>query len=201
MTTRRTVLVATATQQAPCPQCGEPVALSLATSETSDQIAAERTACPNCGVPLARAIDGHADGGWRVDERPGGDEQQPDAMTEQHRIVGPASGEPLSDDRVGVRVRIPLSGCPSRRWSRDLSARLANELVRHPAVGHLRLNDIVQGDQLVLEGVEEREAPLLSHALARAVTATNAECTTDPGSEANVPQPRADAIAGEIAVA
>src|SRR3954468_2386188 len=42
--------------------------------------------------------------------------EQPDAMTEQHRLVGPASGEPLPDGRVGVRVRIPLSGCPSRRW-------------------------------------------------------------------------------------
>src|SRR4051812_40737135 len=125
--------------------------------------------------------------------------EQPDSIREQHRIVGPASGEPLPDGRVGVRVRIPLSGCPSRRWSRDLSARLANELVGHPAVGHLRLNDIVQGDQMVLEGVEEREAPLLSDALARAVTATNAECTTDRAPAANVSQPSADAIAGAIA--
>src|SRR4051812_35997234 len=185
--------MAPTTQHAPCPQCGEPVALTLATWETSDQIAAERTACPNCDVPLARAIDGHADGGWRVDERQ-------DATSEQHRIVGPTTGEPLPDGRVGVRVRIPLSGCPSRRWSRDLSARLANELVGHPAVGHLRLNDIVQGDHIVLEGVEEREAPLLWDALARAVTATNAECTTGHEPAANVSQQRADAIASSITV-
>jgi hypothetical protein len=120
-------------------------------------------------------------------------------MTKQHRIVGPARGEPLPDGRVGVRVRIPLSGCPSARWSRDLSARLTNELVGHAAVGHLRLNDIVQGDHVVLEGVEECEAPLLSNALARAVTATNAACPTEPQRTTNVPQPRADAIAGEIA--
>ncbi len=191
----------TAAPESPCPQCGEPVALTLATSETSDQIAAERTECPNCGVSLARAIAGHADGGWRVDERPGArmNSDEPGAMTEQHRIVGSASGEPLPDGRVGVRVRIPLSGCPSPRWSRDLSARLTNELVGHAAVGHLRLNDIVQGDHIVLEGVEEREAPLLSDALARAVTATNAECTTDPEPSTKVPQPRADAIANEIA--
>jgi len=187
--------------QAPCPQCGEAVALTLATWETSDQIAAERTACPHCDVPLVRAIVGHADGGWRVDERPvAGEREQPEAMTEQHRIVGRASGEALSDGRVGVRVRIPLSGCPSRRWSRDLSARLANELVGHSAVGHLRLNDIVQGDQIVLEGVEEREAPLLSNALARAMTATNADCATDREAAPNVAQSRADAIASEIAV-
>jgi ribosomal protein S27AE len=68
--------MATVTQQAPCPQCGEPVALSLATSETSDQIAAERRACPKCGVALERAIAGHADGGWRVDERPGDNHQR-----------------------------------------------------------------------------------------------------------------------------
>src|SRR4051794_15805683 len=120
-------------------------------------------------------------------------------MTERHRIVGSASGEPLPDGRVGVLVRIPLSGCPSPRWSRDLSARLANELVGHAAVGHLRLNHIVQGDHIVLEGVEEREAPLLSDALARAVTATNAACPTEAQHTANVPQPRADAIADEIA--
>jgi hypothetical protein len=191
--------MASATQQAPCPRCGEPVALTLSTWETSDQIAAERTACPHCDVPLARAIDGHADGGWRVDERPVGElPEQRDAMTEQHRIVGPASGEPLPGGRVGVRVRIPLSGCPSRRWSRDLSARLSNELVGHPAIGHLRLNDIVQGDQIVLEGVEQREAPLLWDALARAVTATNAECSTQADPAANVSQPRADAIANAI---
>lgn len=58
------------TREAPCPRCGEPVALTLSTSETSDQIAAERTECPNCGVPLARTIEGHADKGWRIDERP-----------------------------------------------------------------------------------------------------------------------------------
>src|SRR4051795_7057256 len=191
----------TTTQHAPCPQCGEPVSLTLGTWETSDQIAAERTACPNCDAPLARAIAGHADGGWRLDEQAAADEgNQRDRGTEQHRIVGPATGEPLSDRDVGVRVRIPLSGCPSQRWSRDLSARLTNELVGHPAVGHLRLNDIVQGDRIVLEGVEEREATLLWDALARAVTATNAECTTDREPVANVSQPRADAIAGAITV-
>jgi hypothetical protein len=121
-------------------------------------------------------------------------------MTERHQIVGSASGEPLPDGRVGVRVRIPLSGCPSPRWSRDLSARLANELLGHAAVGYLRLNHIVHGDEIVLEGVEEREAPLLSDALARAVTSTNAACPTEPERAGNVPQPRADAIASEIAV-
>src|SRR3954453_2225211 len=191
----------TTTQHAPCPQCGEPVSLTLGTWETSDQIAAERTACPNCEAPLARAIAGHADGGWRIVEQPVVDDvHAPDGMTEQHRIVGPASGEPLSDRAVGIRVRIPLSGCPSERWSRDLSARLTNELVGHPAVGHLRLNHIVQGDHIVLEGVEEREAPLLSNALARAVAATNAECAVEPEPGANPPQPGADAIAGEIAI-
>ena len=45
-------------------------------------------------------------------------------MAEEHTIAGPAKGEPLPVGRVGVRLRIPLSGGPSRRWSRDLSARL-----------------------------------------------------------------------------
>jgi hypothetical protein len=120
-------------------------------------------------------------------------------MSEHHGIVGASHGEPLPEGRVGVRVRVPLSGCPSARWSRDLSARLATELVGHPAVGHLRLNDIVQGDQIVLDGVEEREAPLLSDALQRALDATNAACSVDPSPSANVRQPEADAIADKVA--
>jgi NagD protein len=45
-------------------------------------------------------------------------------MSEHHQIAGSSQGEPLPEGRVGVRVRVPLSGCPSGRWSRDLSARL-----------------------------------------------------------------------------
>jgi endogenous inhibitor of DNA gyrase (YacG/DUF329 family) len=56
--------------ESPCPRCGQLVAVTLATSETSDQLAADYTDCPHCGAPLVRAIEGHADGGWRVGERP-----------------------------------------------------------------------------------------------------------------------------------
>ena len=119
-------------------------------------------------------------------------------MSEHHRIVGPPHGEPLPEGRVGVRVRVPLSGCPSSRWSHDLRARLTNELVGHPAVGHLQLNDLVQGDQIVLEGVEEREAPLLPEALRRAIDATNAACGADASMSSNVPPPEADAIADKL---
>jgi hypothetical protein len=119
-------------------------------------------------------------------------------MSEQHRIVGAPHGEPLPEGRVGVRVRLPLSGCPSSRWSHDLRARLTNELVGHPAVGHLHLNDLVQGDELVLEGVEEREAPLLWEALRRALDATNAACAADTSTSTNVPLPVADAIAHKV---
>jgi hypothetical protein len=119
-------------------------------------------------------------------------------MSEHHRIVGEGRGERLGD-RVGVRVRMRLSGCPSQRWSRDLSARLANELVGHPAVGHLRLNNIVQGDQLVLEGVEARETQTLAVALRRAMDATNHTCPDDEQS-ARPTEREADAIAQTIAV-
>jgi hypothetical protein len=80
-------------------------------------------------------------------------------MAEEHSIVGSAKGEPLPAGRVGVRLRIPLSGSPSRRWSRDLSARLTTELTGHAAVGHLVLNEVVQGHEIVLDGVESAEAP------------------------------------------
>jgi len=118
-------------------------------------------------------------------------------MFEDHRIVQ-VRGEPLPAGRVGVRVRARLSGCPSRRWSRHLSARLANELSGHKAVGHLRLNDIVQSDQIVLEGVEASEAPVLAGTLRRAVHASNYACPDPQDSTANVPQGQADEIARQI---
>jgi hypothetical protein len=79
-----------------------------------------------------------------------------------------------------------------------LSARLANELVGHPAVGHLRLNNIVQGDDLVLEGVEARERQTLAAALRRAIDATNYACP-DHEQPARPAKREADAIAQEIA--
>ena len=122
-------------------------------------------------------------------------------MAERHTIVGEARGEPLPAGRVGVRLHVPLSGSPSGRWSRDLSARLTTELTGHSAVGHLRLNDIVQGDHIVLEGVEEREAPNLADALQRAVDATNDACeelAEQPTK--NMPRHTADAIAQRVVV-
>jgi hypothetical protein len=117
-------------------------------------------------------------------------------MAERHTIVSEARGEPLPSGQVGARLYVPLSGSPSGRWSRYLSARLTTELTGQPAVGHLRLNDIVQGDQIVLEGVEEREASNLADALRRAVEATNKACEdrAEHPNE-NMPRDAADAIA------
>ena len=121
-------------------------------------------------------------------------------MSEDHRIVSKARGEPLPAGSVGVRVRVQLSGCPSPQWSRDLGGCLTRELVGHAAVGHLRLNvnDIVQGDEIVLEGVEASEAPSLAQALQRAVDAANQASTDTPNPRMNVSQPEADDIAARI---
>ena len=111
-------------------------------------------------------------------------------MAERHTIVSEARGEPLPSGRVGVRLYVPLSGSPSGRWSRDLSARLTTELTGQSAVGHLRLN-----------GVEEREAPNLANALQRAVDATNNACEDRPEQpNENMPRQTADAIAQRIGV-
>ena len=118
-------------------------------------------------------------------------------MTERHSIVGAARGEPLPAGRVGVRLRIPLSGSPSPRWSRDLSARLTVEVTGHAAVGHLRVNDIVQGQEIVLEGVESAEAATIAGAVERSVDATNAACEDLDRSE-NVPPAEAEAIANQV---
>jgi len=123
-------------------------------------------------------------------------------MSEDYQIIGRARGEPLPEGCTGVRVRVQLSGCPSRRWSRHLAARLSRELVGHAAVGHLRLNicDIVQADQIVLEGVEQPEAPALGDALIQAVDAANRASTGAPDPPPNMARTKADDIARTIEV-
>ena len=121
-------------------------------------------------------------------------------MAEEHTIAGPAQGEPLPTGRVGVRLRIPLSGGPSRRWSRDLSARLTAEFSGHPNVGHLVLNDVVQGHEIVLDGVESGEADAVAGAVERAVDATNRACADAPDDSVSLkPREEADAIARTVA--
>jgi hypothetical protein len=118
-------------------------------------------------------------------------------MTEEHQIVGSAKGEPLPAGRVGVRLRIPLSGSPSVRWSHDLSARLVTELTGHAHVGHLVLNEVVHGNEIVLDGVEPGEAPNIAGAVERAVDATNQACEED--ETPRKPQSEADAVARTVA--
>ena len=121
-------------------------------------------------------------------------------MSEEHYIVGLARGEPLREGLVGIRVRFALSGSPSRRWSRDLRARLTLQLAGHPAVGHLRLDDAVQGSEIVLDGVESAEASSIAGAVERAVDAANADCADgeDVDQSGKVRQAEASAIADEV---
>ncbi len=120
-------------------------------------------------------------------------------MSEKHHIVGLARGEPLPAGRVGVCVRFALSGSPSGRWSSDLRARLTSQLAGHP-VGHLRLNEVVQGSEIVLEGVESAEASSIAGAVERAVDAVNADCADgeDVDQSGKVRQAEASAIADEV---
>ena len=123
-------------------------------------------------------------------------------MSEEHQIVGLARGEPLPEGRVGVCLRFPLSGTPSARWSRDLTARLGGELTGRTAVGHLRLNQIVQGREIVLEGVEADEASHIGGAVERAVDAANDDCADNKHGDAreDAPQTAAHALAHEVGV-
>src|SRR5437764_10033805 len=123
-----------------------------------------------------------------------------EAMSEDYCIISEPRGEPRSIGNVGVCVRIRLSGYPSRRWSRNLGARLTRELVGHRHVGHLRINvnDIVQGDEIVLDGVEDREAPAIASALQRAVDGANHAAAGEGDLRPNVAQHEAEEVAGHI---
>ena len=121
-------------------------------------------------------------------------------MSEYYEIVSRARGEPRAAGCVGVRVRVRLSGVPSRRWCYAFAGRLVTELTGHVSIGHLRINvnDIVQGDQIVLEGIERSEASALAEPLLRALAAANHAAEADPHRARNVSQREADAVAGEI---
>jgi hypothetical protein len=60
--------MSSAVDESPCPQCGEPVSKTVGSPEDHDQLAAPSLQCPACGAALVRAIDGHADLGWRLAE-------------------------------------------------------------------------------------------------------------------------------------
>jgi hypothetical protein len=121
-------------------------------------------------------------------------------MSDDYRIISSPRGEPRSLGDAGVRIRVQLSGRPSRRWSHDLCARLAIELVRHPAATHLcmKADELVQGDEIVLEGVEDRDPTTLANAVRRAVDAANRACAAEIDRAPNVSQSEADAVASHI---
>ncbi len=121
-------------------------------------------------------------------------------MSEQHHIVGAAQGAPLPEGAVGARVLVPLSGAPSPHWSTVLAGKLVTALTGHTSVGHLRFDACVQGSTIVLEGVEDEEAPELGHVLREAVEATNRVVARAqrPPEPVNMDQEHADRIAAEM---
>lgn len=123
-------------------------------------------------------------------------------ISEDYSIISAPRGEPRAHGDVGVCVRVQLSGCPSRRWSHDMVARLTTELLGHPGAAHLRVNvdDLVHGDEIVLDGVEDRDALGLAGALQRAVDAANRADSHEPDRGTNVTQGEADAVASHMPV-
>jgi hypothetical protein len=123
-------------------------------------------------------------------------------MSEDYRIISPARGEPRALGDVGVCVRVQLSGCPSRRWSHDMAARLTRELIGHPSAAHLHVSvdGLVRGDEIVLDGVEDRDAAGLAGALQRAIDGANRADAQDTDRVPNVTQVEADAVASHMPV-
>lgn len=122
-------------------------------------------------------------------------------MTEHHGIAGPARGETLPADREGACVRIPLDGAPTPRWSSALTAHLATGLTGHGDVGHLRLDRVVQGTHLVIEGVESAEAERLGPVVRAAIDAANRAChgVDEASGPRNMEQAEADRLARAVA--
>jgi len=58
-----------------CPRCGGALSTTVTTPQPGDQLAPDRVECASCGALLERAVQGHADHGWRIAEREG-DEQR-----------------------------------------------------------------------------------------------------------------------------
>jgi len=117
-------------------------------------------------------------------------------MAEHHQIAGSARGEPRPSDCVGARVRVPLDSAPTPAWSRVLGSHLTAGLTGHPAVGHLRLAELVQGADIVLDGVEAREAALLGPVLQQAIDAANRACEGDDARpRTNMPHADAQEVA------
>jgi hypothetical protein len=120
-------------------------------------------------------------------------------MAETHQMLGEILGEPLAAGHVGARVRVPLTGVPTPRWTRVFGAHLMQDLVGHRNVGHLHLNDLVQGRDLVLEGVEEKEAAALGPCLRHAIDAANRACAGEPArQEPNMTPQEAQGIAHRV---
>lgn len=116
-------------------------------------------------------------------------------MGEHHQITGPARGEPLPADETGARVRVPLDAAPSPRWSQAFAGHLATGLTGHPAVGHLRLDGVVHGAEIVLSGVEAPEVELLGPVLRSAVDAANRSCREESSAPPNMPRREAERLA------
>ena len=108
-------------------------------------------------------------------------------MAEHHEIAGPARGEPRRAGEVGVSVRIPLDAAPSPRWTRTMRGHLMTGLSGHAAIGHLRLDRIVEGRDVVLHGVEPSEAGLLGPVLRNAIEAANRACERDAPAAPEAP--------------
>ena len=122
-------------------------------------------------------------------------------MAEHHEITGDARGAARDAGCVGASVCIPLDAAPSKQWSHVLTVHLASELTGHPGVGHLRLKHVVQGSDIVLDGVEASEAELLGPALRRAIDAANRVCAGDGDGapeRPNMPQEEADRLARSV---
>ena len=104
-------------------------------------------------------------------------------MGEHHEIAGPARGEPRPAGSAGARVRVPLDAPPSPRWSHAFTANLAQNLCGEHHVGHLHLDGIVQGAEIVLDGVEPPAADALGPALRRGIEAANHACVDEAAVE------------------
>jgi len=122
-------------------------------------------------------------------------------MAEKHTMVGHAEADPLPKGQKGARVRISLANPPSEQWARAFGNALSEIRPLGKQAGHFSSgHGLVQGNEIVLVGVESKTGSELFKATTAALAQANKELEDQEKDQPslNMSQEEADAIAAKF---